>query len=102
MAEITFAVEVIEHTRPGAFGPRGAVAQAYAFYYVFVSGGLLVGPLWGGFVEKIAGWKIMTLTFALLSALMAVLTGIFTGGGINMRRSSCCWINRWLISQATQ
>ena len=26
MAEITFAVEVIEYTRPGAFGPRGAVA----------------------------------------------------------------------------
>ncbi|KIW79849.1 hypothetical protein Z517_06464 [Fonsecaea pedrosoi CBS 271.37] len=94
MAEITFAVEAIEHTRPGAFGPRGPVAQAYAFYYVFVSGGLLIGPLWGGFVEKIAGWKTMTLTFALLSALMVVPTGIFTGGCIAMRRSSCRCLKR--------
>ncbi|EXJ56226.1 uncharacterized protein A1O5_12682 [Cladophialophora psammophila CBS 110553] len=85
MAEITLAVEARERSHPGISGPRGAIARAHAFYFVFVSGGLLVGPLWAGMVEKVAGWETMTCTFGLFSGLMVIPTSLFTGGVIKLR-----------------
>lgn len=80
MAEITYAMESRECLQPGIFGPRGATAQAYALYSVSVAGGLLVGPLWAGLVEKEAGWNTMTWTLGLLSAVTTIPTLVFTGG----------------------
>lgn len=84
IAEITLAVEAKERTLPGMFGPRGGIARAYAFYFVFISGGLLVGPLWVGLVGKVAGWKVMTCTFGLFSGFMVLPTSVFTGGFIKL------------------
>ena len=86
MAEIVLAVEAMERSYSGIFGHRGPIAQAYALYSVSVFGGLLVGPLWGGVIAKAAGWNTMTCTFGLLSGLMAILTYLFTGGTLNLRK----------------
>lgn len=94
MAEITYAVESKESLHPGIFGPRGATAQAYAFYSVSLAGGLLVGPLWAGLVEKEAGWNTMAWTFGLLSALTTIPTLVFTGGPLTLRIERGRWFTR--------
>ena len=69
MAEITYLVEKEEQRRPGIFGEKGAYAQAYALYLITTSGGLLVGPCWGGFINHALGWPTMGLTLGLLCAI---------------------------------
>jgi MFS family permease len=85
MVEIMLAVEAIENSRPGIFGHRGPIAQAYALYSLSVFGGLLAGPLLGGLIEKVAGWNTMTMVFGILSGLMALLTFLFAGGKVTGR-----------------
>jgi MFS family permease len=86
MAEITFAVQRQSHDQPGGSTPRSAVAQAYALYSLSLTGGLLAGPLWGGVITKVAGWKTLTWTFGLLSGLTAVPTVYFIGGRLSIGR----------------
>jgi MFS family permease len=85
MAEITLALEAQERSCPGLFGPKGAMAQAYALYSVSLFGGILIGTLWGGLLEKAAGWKMMTFSFGILGGLMAIPTSVFTGGVLTLK-----------------
>ena len=84
MAEITFAVESKNRFQLVALGSRGLVARAYAFYSCSLAGGLLVGPLWGGLVLRIGGWKTMAWTFGLLSGITVAPTLYVTGGRLNL------------------
>jgi MFS family permease len=84
MAEITFSVQRQSHDQPGGSTSRGAVAQANALYSLSLAGGLLAGPLWGGVITKLAGWKTLTWTFGLLSGLTVVPTVYFTGGRVSL------------------
>lgn len=86
MAEITFAIESQNRIRSTAFGSRGAIAQAYALYSLSLASGLLVGPLWGGLVDKFAGWKTMTLTLGLLSGITVAPTIYLTGGPVKLAK----------------
>ncbi|KAJ9607028.1 hypothetical protein H2200_008100 [Cladophialophora chaetospira] len=79
MAEITFAVQQICHDQPGESNSRGAMAQANALHSLSLAAGLLAGPLWGGVMIKVAGWKTLTWTFGLLSGLTVVPTVYFLG-----------------------
>jgi len=83
MAEFTLAVRQFETAKPGRFGPNGAFAQAYSLFNVAFAGGSLVGPLLAGFLNRAAGWKVVTLVLGLLCAATAVPTVIYTGGLIN-------------------
>ncbi|KAF7590541.1 hypothetical protein BBP40_002682 [Aspergillus hancockii] len=65
-------LEDMEHARPGIFGKKGAVAQAFGVQTMAQFLGLFVGPLWGGFIEYHFGWKHMSWTLALLTGLTAV------------------------------
>ncbi|MCJ1245891.1 hypothetical protein MMC30_003095 [Trapelia coarctata] len=80
MAEITYVVEAKERKRPGCFGEKGAYAQAYALFNVSFAGGMLVGPIWGGFVVQRSGWADMSLSLGCLCAFSAVPALIWTGG----------------------
>ncbi|OAP53874.1 hypothetical protein AYL99_11896 [Fonsecaea erecta] len=84
MAEITFAVKSQNGIARGRFGPRGPIAQAYALYSFSLAGGLLVGPLWGGLIMELGGWKTMTWTLSLLSGVTVGPTIFFTGGRLRM------------------
>ena len=79
MVSITLSMESYEARRPGSFGPKGAIAQANAFYSSSFAAGCLVGPLWAGVVEEFRDWKTMTWSFALLSGIMAVVVVMFIG-----------------------
>lgn len=82
MAEITFSVSAQEERNPGAFGERGAYAQAYGLWNCAFAGGVLIGPLWGGFVRDRAGWSTMCWSLGVLSAVCVVPAALWTGGWI--------------------
>jgi MFS family permease len=80
VAEIAYLVKAKEEKIPGTFGTRGAYAQAFGLYYCWFAGGLLIGPIWAGYVEQRAGWGTMTWSLGLLSGVTAIPILVFTGG----------------------
>lgn len=82
MAEITYSVSAQEKRHPGVFGERGAYAQAYGIWNCAFAGGVLIGPLWGGFVRDKAGWSTMCWSLGVLSAVCVVPAALWTGGWI--------------------
>lgn len=82
MAEITFSVLGQDKKNPGAFGERGAYAQAYGLWSCAFAGGVLIGPLWGGFVRDMADWSTMCWSLGVLSAVCVVPAALWTGGWI--------------------
>ena len=79
-AEIAYLVKQKERSQPGIFGGRGAYATAFGLSNTAFAGGMLVGPLWGGFVKQQAGWGTMGWTIALLSFITAIPAFVFVGG----------------------
>ncbi|KAH1481822.1 hypothetical protein KXX26_007429 [Aspergillus fumigatus] len=65
-------LEEMERARPGIFGKRGAVAQAFGIQTMSSFMGMFLGPLWGGFIEYQFGWNTMAWTLGLLAAVTAV------------------------------
>jgi len=61
-------------------GGKGAFAQAYGLANLFFASGVMIGPIWAGFITQKAGWGTMTWTLALLCAVSAIPTVIWTGG----------------------
>ncbi|KAL8740877.1 MAG: hypothetical protein Q9190_006460 [Brigantiaea leucoxantha] len=85
LAEITYTLEAKQKIHPGLFGEKGAYAQAYGLFTCAYAGGMLVGPIWAGFVVQKVGWGTMCLTLGLLSLVSAVPAGLFTSGWIGGR-----------------
>ena len=85
MAEIAYVVEAKEKDHPGAYGTKGAYAQAYGLFNTAYAGGTLIGPIWGGFVSLKAGWNTMAWSLGVLCALSAIPAVIYTGGLITRR-----------------
>ncbi|KAL6714093.1 hypothetical protein ACLMJK_008587 [Lecanora helva] len=82
LAEITYVVGHKEKSHPGAFGGKGAYATAYGIFNVAFAGGMLIGPLWGGFVTQGSGWGTMCWTLAVLSVAGAVVSFLWIGGWV--------------------
>lgn len=80
--EVTNVVATMEKNHPGVFGARGAFAQVYGLYNCAYAGGMLIGPLWGGFIVGKAGWGTMCWSLGLLSAVSVVPAALWTGGWI--------------------
>lgn len=53
-----------------------------------LTGGCLVGPVWGGLITSHAGWGTMTWTLGLLSATTCVPVGLLVGGKLWERKHS--------------
>lgn len=85
LAEVTYLVVSKEKIHPGMFGEKGAYAQAYGIWNCAFAGGILAGPLWGGFVRDKAGWGTMCWSLGLLSAVCVVPAALWTGGWITDR-----------------
>lgn len=62
----------MERTKPGIFGQKGAVAQAFGIQTMAQFSGLFLGPLWGGFVTYRFGWKTMAWSLGVLAGVTAV------------------------------
>ena len=82
LAEITYVVGHKEKSHPGAFGGKGAYAMAYGLFNVAFAGGMLVGPIWGGFVTQGKGWGTTCWTLAVLSIAGAVVAQLWIGGWV--------------------
>lgn len=82
LAEITYVVAAKEKAYPRSFSKQGAYAMAFGIYNSSFSAGMLIGPLWGGFLVEHAGWATLTWTLALLSAVCVVPACLWTGGWI--------------------
>lgn len=82
LAEITYVVGHKEQSHPGAFGGKGAYAMAYGLFNMAFAGGMLIGPIWGGFVTQGKGWSTMCWTLAILSIAGAVVAELWVGGWV--------------------
>lgn len=82
LAEITYVVGHKEESHPGAFGGKGAYAMAYGLFNMAFAGGMLIGPIWGGFVTQGKGWSTMCWTLAVLSISGAVVAELWVGGWV--------------------
>ncbi|KAL8830915.1 MAG: hypothetical protein Q9170_005517 [Blastenia crenularia] len=86
LAEITYILDEKEKHHPGLFGEKGAYAQAYGLFNCAFAGGMLVGPLWAGFVVEKAGWGTMCLSLGILAVVSAIPAFLFTNGWIGRRK----------------
>lgn len=82
LAEITYVVGHKEESHPGAFGGKGAYAMAYGLFNMAFAGGMLIGPIWGGFVTQGKGWGTMCWSLAVLSIAGAVVAELWVGGWV--------------------
>lgn len=80
LAEITYIINVKEESHPGVFGGRGAYATAYGLFNTAFAGGMLVGPIWGGFVTQGSGWGTMGWSLAILALVGAGVAALMVGG----------------------
>lgn len=88
LVEIEDVLESKEQDTPGIFGSIGAVGESFGLYSMACSTGLLLGPLWAGFIVDWAGWDTMGWTLGLLAGLTAI---------------PMCWIgDRWFDVAAEQ
>ncbi|KAL8942034.1 MAG: hypothetical protein Q9216_001887 [Gyalolechia sp. 2 TL-2023] len=86
LAEVTYILDEKEKHHPGLFGEKGAYAQAYGLFNCAFAGGMLVGPLWAGFVVEKTGWGTMCLTLGVLAVVSAIPALLFTNGWIGKRQ----------------
>ena len=86
--EIIKVAEEMTKRDPGRYGDRAGAAsgQAYSLFNVFYSVGLIVGPIWTGYLYQQAGWGTMAWTLGLVSAVSAVPTVLWTGGWVFEKR----------------
>lgn len=80
--EIVRCVEEKTKLSPGKFGRNGSFGQAYGLTNFCFAAGVMVGPIWAGFIYQQAGWGTMAWSLGLVSALGAIPTAFFTGGNI--------------------
>ena len=83
MAEIAYVVGHKARSDPERYGgAKGAYAQAFALFSMAFSVGNTVGPLVAGLIKDAAGWGTATWVLGLMSAVTAVVIGLFCGGWI--------------------
>ena len=74
-ADLSVVVEEKEESDPGAFGPGGAYAQAFALFNCSMAAATLFGPVVAGALIERYGWGVMTAAmgvFAFSGAFPAV------------------------------
>ncbi|KAE8555721.1 hypothetical protein EYB25_000419 [Talaromyces marneffei] len=94
LVEISEPIDRKEKECPGIFGEKGANAQAYALHGMAWASGQLLGPIIAGTLAQTAGWGVMNIVMAVVSAstaLMLALTsekvrGMFAGSSKGQNR----------------
>ncbi|PGG98480.1 hypothetical protein AJ79_08852 [Helicocarpus griseus UAMH5409] len=84
--EIVLSVEEKMRENPEHYGEQGAYAQAFGLGNVTYALGLIIGPIWGGYVIESAGWGILTLTLGVMCCATAFPAAVWTEGNIFKRK----------------
>ncbi|KIL90130.1 membrane transporter protein [Fusarium avenaceum] len=77
--EASNVMKKYEGANPTFFGENGSYAQLYGLNSFFFFSGLTVGPLLGAALRSSFGYGWMGISFAILSAVMTVLSYLFMG-----------------------
>jgi hypothetical protein len=81
----TFTVEENMKLSSHRFGTNGLFGQTYGLANFFFAAGVIVGPIWAGFVNQQASWGVVARSLGLVSALSAIPTALFTGDNTEER-----------------
>ncbi|KAJ5273186.1 Major facilitator superfamily domain general substrate transporter [Penicillium angulare] len=76
-AEMTAVIKLREKQNPGIFGSQGSTSRIFSLLDVAVSFGTMIGPIIGGPLKELAGWKYMNWTWSILYLIIVVLVGCF-------------------------
>ncbi|KAJ5087594.1 hypothetical protein N7456_011210 [Penicillium angulare] len=102
-AEMTAAIKLREKQTPGIFGSQGSTSRIFSLLDVAVSFGTMIGPVIGGPLKELAGWKYMNwtwkrtpkkltpLTVALGRSLFYVYKGYYGRTGNKFARIMGTW-----------
>ena len=80
VVEAAAVVERYYSANRGLFGENGPYAQLYGLNSMVFSLGLVVGPLFGGFLRDKVGYGNMNLVIAVLCLVTSILAFVFMGG----------------------
>lgn len=80
IVEASDVVQKYDKANPGTFGENGPYAQLYGFNSLVFSAGLSIGPILSGSLRDAIGYGNMSLFFAVLSGVTAILSFFFVGG----------------------
>ena len=80
IVEASDVVQKYDKANPGVFGENGPYAQLYGFNSLVFSAGLSIGPVLSGTLRDAVGYGNMSLVFAVLAGVTAVLSFFFVGG----------------------
>lgn len=82
LVEVASAVELKSREDPKRYGGKDTHVQAFELVKMSWAVGMVIGPIWGGFVFKNAGWETLTWTLALLVAIGVAPMAIWVEGSI--------------------
>lgn len=82
MAEVERVVEDKEREDPEIFRGKSPTATAYALFNMAYALGILIGPLWGGYVRDKTDFGTMGWSLSVISGATAVSTFLMVGGWI--------------------
>lgn len=86
LAEFSKVCDAKERQQPDLFAGKSVYGQSYGIFNVAWAAGSLVGPLVAAGIVDAAGWKTMTWSMALFSAV-GVLPALLYSGGMITRKS---------------
>lgn len=89
LAEFSKVCDAKERQQPDLFAGKSAYAQSFGIFNVAWALGSLIGPLVAAGIIDAAGWKTMTWSMALFSAVGVLPALLYSGGMItrNKRRA---------------
>lgn len=88
--EISKSLSGIMNNHPGIFGRKGVLEMSYSLFQYASGAGTALGPVSISFIKNRHGWAVAGLALAVLPAMMALPSLLFTGGCIGDAGSVDC------------
>lgn len=88
LAEFSKVCDAKERQQPDLFAGKSVYAQSFGIFNVAWAAGSLIGPLVAAGIIDAAGWKTMTWSMALFSAVGVLPALLYSGGMITRKQRS--------------